>query len=129
MRIRTLLAAGGLAAAVVTGTAGTAAATPGNDGPANANGNGAVQAYGNTRTGGVQSPQIGLVQGSLNKPCLAVGKVNVGSLIGRFPLTVQDIGILSSPQNQQCTENSEQIKRDEPLSHIFSDNPIFSHNG
>ena len=137
MRIRTLLTACGLAAAVAAGTAGTATAAPGSDhgrghghGATTANGNGAVQAYGNTHTGGNQSPQIGLVQGSLNKPCLALaGKVNVGSLIGGIPITAQDINVLSSPQNQQCTENSSQTKGDEPLSHILSDNALLSGNG
>jgi hypothetical protein len=130
MRIRTLLAAGGMAVAVVAGSAGVAAAEPGHSGTRTHNGNGSVQAYGNTHTGGVESPQIGLVQGSLNKPCVAVaGKANVGSLIGLIPITVQDVNVLSSPQNQQCAENSTQAKRDEPLSHILSDIPILSGNG
>lgn len=118
MRIRTVLAACGLAVAAAAGTAGTACAA---DGPTTVNGNGSVQAYGNTFTGGNQSPQIGLIQGSLNKPCVALaGKVNVGSLIGLIPVTVQDVNALSSPQNQQCTENSSQIQGDGPLSHILS---------
>ncbi|WP_225845511.1 rodlin [Streptomyces sp. HPF1205] len=130
MRIRTLLAAGGLAVAVVTGSAGIAAAAPAHSGPGTTNGNGNVGAFGNTRTGGTQSPQIGLVQGSLNKPCVGLaGKVNVGSLIGVIPVTLQDLNVLSSPQNQQCTDNSAQIKGDEPLSHILSDDPILSGNG
>jgi hypothetical protein len=130
MRIRTLLAAGGLAVAVVTGSAGVAAAAPARSGPTTVNGNGETQAFGNTSTGGTQSPQIGFVQGSLNKPCVGLaGKLNVGSLIGLIPITVQDVNVLSSPQNQQCTENSTQAKGDEPLSHILSDIPILSGNG
>jgi hypothetical protein len=56
-------------------------------------------------------------------------KANVGSLVGVVPITVQDINVLASPQNQQCTENSTQAKGDEPLSHIADDIPILSGNG
>ncbi|MYS19110.1 hypothetical protein GA0115240_10483 [Streptomyces sp. DvalAA-14] len=131
MRIRTALAACGLAAAAVAGTAGSAAAL-GNDGSGttSVNGNSSVQAYGNTSTGGSLSPQIGLVQGSLNKLCLGVPvKANVGSLIGLIPVTVQDVNVLANPQNQQCAENSTQAKGDEPLSHVLSNIPVLSGNG
>ncbi|WP_269439777.1 rodlin, partial [Streptomyces clavuligerus] len=54
----------------------------------------------------------------------------VGSLIGLLvPVTVQDVAVLSSPQNQQCTENSTQAKGDEPLSHLLSNIPVLSGNG
>ncbi|MFE1957434.1 rodlin [Streptomyces sp. NPDC059479] len=93
-------------------------------------GNGAEQAFGNSVTKGDMSPQLGLVQGSLNKPCIGLPlKANVGSLIGLIPVTVQDINVLSSPQNQQCVENSTQAKGDEPLSHILDDIPVLSGNG
>ncbi|MFB7271404.1 rodlin [Streptomyces sp. NPDC056244] len=93
-------------------------------------GNGAEQAFGNSSTKGDMSPQLGLVQGSLNKPCVGLPiKANLGSLIGAIPVTVQDINVLSSPQNQQCVENSTQAKGDEPLSHILDDIPILSGNG
>nr|WP_203674341.1 MULTISPECIES: rodlin [unclassified Streptomyces] len=103
----------------------------GNDeGASTTNGNGAEQSYGNTHTDGVMSPQVGLVQGTLNKPCVGLPlKANVGSLVGLVPITAQDINVLSSPQNQQCTENSSQIKGDEPLSHILSQIPVLSGNG
>jgi hypothetical protein len=118
MRIRTALAACGLAVAAAAGTAGTACAA---DGPTTVNGNGSVQAYGNTFTGGTQSPEIGLIQGSLNKPCVALdGKVDAGSLIGLIPVTVQDVNVLDSPENQQCADNSSEIQGDGPLSHILS---------
>jgi hypothetical protein len=131
MRIRTALAALGLAAAVVTGTAGSAAAYGSEDnGTSTRNGNGSIQAYGNTVTGGNQSPQIGLVQGTLNKPCVALPvNADIGSLIGVIPITVQDVNVLSSSQNQQCAENSSQIAGDGPLSHVLSDIPILSENG
>ncbi|MFE4828807.1 rodlin [Streptomyces sp. NPDC056672] len=93
-------------------------------------GNGAEQAFGNSVTKGDMSPQLGLVQGSLNKPCIGLPlKANVGSLIGLVPIAVQDVNILSSPQNQQCVENSTQAKGDEPLSHILDDIPVLSGNG
>ncbi|MFF2653079.1 rodlin [Streptomyces sp. NPDC058045] len=125
------------AAAVAASVAGvTAAAAPqalavGNDhGTTSLSGNGAEQAYGNSSTHGDMSPQLSLVQGSLNKPCVGLpAKVNAGSLVGLVPVTVQDINVLSSPQNQQCTENSTQAKGDEPLSHILDDIPVLSANG
>ncbi|WP_328466321.1 rodlin [Streptomyces sp. NBC_00448] len=131
--IKKMLAGAALAASVVAvgATAAPQAMAIGNDeGTTTVNGNGAEQAYGNTQTGGTQSPQIGLVQGTLNKPCLGVPvKANVGSLIGLIPVTVQDVNVLTSPQNQQCTENSTQAQGDEPLSHVLSNIPVLSGNG
>jgi hypothetical protein len=130
MRIRNALAACGLAVSFVAGTAFSAAALGNDDGTTTANGNGSTQSFGNTTTGGTLSPQIGLVQGSLNKPCVGLPlAANVGSLVGIVPVTVQDVNVLSSPQNQQCAENSTQAKGDEPLSHILSDIPVLSGNG
>ncbi|MFD9825747.1 rodlin, partial [Streptomyces violascens] len=44
-------------------------------------GNGAQQAFGNSKTDGDMSPQLSLVQGSLNKPCLGVPvKANAASI-------------------------------------------------
>ncbi|MCL2554233.1 MAG: RdlA protein [Actinomycetia bacterium] len=130
--IKKMLAGAALAASVaaVGATASPAMAIGNDEGTTTVNGNGAEQAYGNTATGGTQSPQIGLVQGTLNKPCVGLPlKANVGSLVGIVPITAQDINVLSSPQNQQCTENSSQIKGDEPLSHILSNIPVLSGNG
>ncbi|PKV76982.1 rodlin [Streptomyces sp. TLI_146] len=93
-------------------------------------GNNAMQAYGNSATYGDMSPQIALIQGSFNKPCIALpAKANLQSLIGLLNIGVQDIPILSSQQTQQCTENSTQAKGDEPLSHILDNIPILSGNG
>jgi hypothetical protein len=131
--IKKMLAGAALAASVaaIGATAAPQAMAIGNDaGTTTVNGNGAEQAYGNTHTGGTQSPQIGLVQGTLNKPCVGLPlKANVGSLIGLIPITVQDVNVLSSPQNQQCTENSTQAKGDEPLSHLVDNIPVLSGNG
>ncbi|KFF96552.1 rodlin [Streptomyces europaeiscabiei] len=115
-------------AASITGLAAAAApqALADDGGTTSVSGNGASQAFGNSVTKGDMSPQLSLVQGSLNKPCLGLPiKANVGAGLA----AVQDVPILSAPQNQQCTENSTQAKGDEPLSHILSDIPILSDNG
>jgi hypothetical protein len=45
-----------------------------------------------------------------NKPCIGVPiKANIGSLVGLINIALQDIPILSAPQNQQCTEIVDQI--------------------
>ena len=128
-----VMAAAAVAASVVGVSAAVApqALAIGNDeGVHTANGNGAEQAFGNAQTKGLQSPQLSLLQGSLNKLCVGLPlKANVGSLIGAVPISVQDIPILSAPQNQQCTENSTQAKGDEPLSHILDNIPVLSGNG
>ncbi|AWZ09633.1 rodlin [Streptomyces sp. ZAF1911] len=93
------------------------------------NGNGASQIYGNQATYGNMSPQMALIQGSFNKPCIALpAKANVQSVLALVNVGVQDIPVLSSPQNQQCTENSTQAKGDEALSHILSNIPVLSGN-
>ncbi|MEV5938778.1 rodlin [Streptomyces sp. NPDC051994] len=101
------------------------------DGSTSFSGNGAKQAFGNSKTEGDMSPQLSLVQGSLNKPCLGVPvKGNAAAIVGVVPVSVlQDVPVLSAPQNQQCTENSTQAKGDEPLSHILNQIPILSSNG
>ncbi len=53
----------------------------------------------------------------------------MGSLVGVVPIAVQDVPVLSSPQNQQCVENSTQAKGDEPLSHVLDQIPVLSGNG
>ncbi|MFE3072711.1 rodlin [Streptomyces sp. NPDC059247] len=131
--IKKVMATAAAAVSIVGATA--AVATPalaiGNDGGTTSlSGNGAHQEYGNSATYGNMSPQFALIQGSLNKPCIGLpAKLNAGSLIGLVPISVQDINVLSSPQNQQCTENSTQAKGDEPLSHILDDIPVLSGNG
>ncbi|WUT60722.1 rodlin [Streptomyces sp. NBC_00683] len=115
----------------------SAAAAPsamaiGNDhGTTTVNGNGAESKFGNSATLGDQSPQLSLVQGSLNKLCVGLpAKANVGALLGVIAaVAVQDVNVLSNPQNQQCADNSTQAKGDEPLSHILNDIPVVSGNG
>ncbi|RKT08424.1 hypothetical protein BX286_6521 [Streptomyces sp. 3211.6] len=115
--------------------AGAAAAAPamaiGNDNGINTvNGNDAAQIYGNQKTAGDMSPQLSVVQGTLNKPCIALpAKVNAQSVVALVAnIGVQDINVLSNPQDQQCTENSTQAKGDEPLSHILDNIPVLSGN-
>ncbi|MFE1173399.1 rodlin [Streptomyces sp. NPDC058773] len=122
--------AGAAVAASLVGISAAAApqamAIGDHEGTRTVNGNGARSFFGNSTTRGSLSPQLGLVQGSLNELCLAAGKVPVQLLGG---LQVQDINLLSNPQNQQCTKNSTQAKGDEPLSHIADGIPILSGNG
>ncbi|MCZ1008326.1 rodlin [Streptomyces lydicus] len=130
--IKKVLATTAVAASVVgiSATAAPQAMAIGNhNGTSTVNGNGAKSAFGNSTTVGKMSPQLELVQGSFNKPCIALGKVNSQLVGGWWPAAMQDINVLSSPQNQQCAENSTQAKGDEPLSHIIDDIPILSGNG
>ncbi|MFD6438194.1 rodlin, partial [Streptomyces venezuelae] len=108
--MKKLFATAALAASVagVSGIAAPQAMAIGDDtGTTSVSGNGAEQVFGNSATHGNMSPQMSLVQGSLNKPCIGLpAKANIGALVGLVPIAVQDIPILSAPQNQQCTENS-----------------------
>ncbi len=119
-----------IAASVIGASAAAAPQALADDGGTTTfSGNDAHQVYGNSATYGNMSPQMALIQGSFNKPCIGLpAKLNVGG-IGAAGVALQDIPILSAPQNQQCTENSTQAKGDEPLSHILSDIPILSDNG
>ncbi|MGW5428546.1 rodlin [Streptomyces sp. NPDC004059] len=131
--IKKVLASAAVAASVIGASA--AAASPalaiGNDtGTTSVSGQGASQAFGNSTTFGNMSPQMALIQGSFNKPCIGLpAKVNAQSILSAVNVGVQDIPVLSSPQNQQCTENSTQAKGDEPLSHILDDISALSGNG
>ncbi|MFJ4716825.1 rodlin [Streptomyces sp. NPDC088785] len=125
-------------AALATSVAGLAAATAGqavalgdDQGTTSASGNASQSAVGNSVTEGSQSPQVGAVQGSLNKLCVGLPvKANAGSLVGVLvPVAAQDIPVLSAPQNQQCADGSTQAKGDEPASHILDDVPVLSGNG
>ncbi|MER0446475.1 rodlin [Streptomyces sp. Edi4] len=121
-------------AAAVSGVAMMAAPQAmaiGNDsGTTSLSGNGAEQAFGNSKTDGDMSPQMTLVQGSLNKLCVGLpAKADIQNIVALVNVGVQDIPVLSSPQTQQCTENSTQAKRDEALSHILDDIPVLSGNG
>jgi hypothetical protein len=128
--IKKVLAAAAVAASVV-GAASPAMAIGNNDGTHSESGNGASQSFGNSATYGHMSPQMALIQGSFNKPCIGLpAKANLQGLVGIAAVGVlQDVPILSAPQNQQCVENSTQAKGDEPLSHILDDIALLSGNG
>ncbi|MGP3972746.1 rodlin [Streptomyces sp. 8N114] len=115
----------------ISAMAAPQALATGNDtGTTTVNGNGADHNEGNAATYGNLSPQNQLIQGSLNRICaLPFEKINVGSLIGLIPITVQDVNILSAYQSQKCSDNSSQAKGDEPLSHILDDIQALSANG
>ncbi|MEU5050622.1 rodlin [Streptomyces sp. NPDC021096] len=130
--IKKVVATAVLAVSAVGGTAAPALAyggPHGGDSQDVANANGAMQSYGNTYTSGYMSPQMGLINGSFNKPCIAIGKIGLQGLAGAVPINLQDIPILSSQQQQQCTENSVINDGDDPLSHILDDLVILSGNG
>ncbi|WTZ40964.1 rodlin [Streptomyces sp. NBC_01390] len=131
--LKKAMAAAAVAVSVVgisAAAAPQALATADDGGTTSVSGNGAVSKFGNSLTKGDMSPQMSLAQGTLNKLCIGLPvKVNAGSIVGAVPIAVQDIPILSAPQNQQCAENSTQAKGDEPLSHILSDIPVLSSNG
>ncbi|GGN54551.1 hypothetical protein GCM10011579_013740 [Streptomyces albiflavescens] len=131
--IKKVMAAAAIAASVVGASAAAAPqalAIDNDGGVTTTQGTDAQQIYGNQETHGNMSPQMALIQGSLNKPCVGLPvKGNVGSVVGLVPVTaVQDVPVLSSPQNQQCTENSTQAKGDDSLSHILDNIPLFSGN-
>ncbi|MEJ1196005.1 MULTISPECIES: rodlin RdlB [unclassified Streptomyces] len=124
--IKKVVAYAAIAASVMGASAVTApqAMAIGDDsGPVSANGNGASQYFGNSATHGNMSPQMALIQGSFNKPCIAVADIPIGLL------AIQDVPILSDDLTQQCTENSTQAKRDGALAHFLEDVSILSANG
>lgn len=127
--IKKVVAYAAIAASVMGASAAAApqAMAIGDDsGPVSANGNGASQYFGNSMTTGNMSPQMALIQGSFNKPCIAVSDIPV-SVIGLVP--IQDLNVLGDDMNQQCAENSTQAKRDGALAHLLEDVSILSSNG
>ncbi|MEU3511701.1 rodlin [Streptomyces longwoodensis] len=95
-------------------------------GPSVANGNGASTSFGNSATKGDMSPQLSLVEGTLNKPCLALEDIQV-PIVNIVP--INDVPILSDDLDQQCSDNSTNAKRDGALSHILEDLSVLSANG
>ncbi|MER5949872.1 rodlin [Streptomyces sp. NPDC001904] len=132
--MKKVMASAALATSVVgisAATAGQALAIGDDLGTTSASGNGSQSEIGNSTTDGSQSPQVGAVQGSLNKLCVGLpAKANAGSLVGVLvPIAAQDIPVLSAAQNQQCADNSTQAKGDEPVSHVVHGIPVLSGNG
>ncbi|EST38866.1 hypothetical protein N566_05280 [Streptomycetaceae bacterium MP113-05] len=133
--LKKVFATAAVAASVVgaTGVAATPALAVGdlNENVTTQNGNGSDQIYGNTTTGGHMSPNMALVNGSLNKPCIAVPVTKTNALNGLGLVTGVNVNdVLTSQNNQNCTENSTQVDGDDPLSHLLSDGiPVLSQNG
>ncbi|NEB02030.1 rodlin [Streptomyces sp. SID13726] len=132
--LKKAMAVAAVAASVVGASAAAApqALAIGNDdGTTSASGNGAQSAFGNSVTKGDMSPQAGLVQDSVNKLCVGLPvKANAQGLVGVAAVGVlQDVPVLSAPQNQQCAENSTQAKGDEPASHLLNDLSVLAGNG
>jgi hypothetical protein len=124
--LKKAMAAAAAAASVVgmsVAAAPTALAIGNDNGPSVMNGNGATSSFGNSATKGDMSPQLSLVQGTLNKPCLGLSDTNVGVL---QIVNVQDVPILSDQLTQQCSDNSTQSKRDGALSHVLEDLSVLS---
>ncbi|MEU3448378.1 rodlin [Streptomyces thermolilacinus] len=124
--IKKFVATAGVAAAAL-GVSAPMAFAVGDHNVETQNGNFSEQAYGNTVTGGELSPQMGLVQGSLNKLCAGVPvEADVQNIVGLLVnVGVQDI--LNDTQNQQCAENSTAVKGDSALSHLVEN--VISENG
>ncbi|WP_308312507.1 rodlin [Streptomyces sp. ISL-11] len=119
------------ATVALTAAAATMATAPvlaAGDGQDVANGNGARTGYGNTVTGGHASPQMSGVQGSLNKLCVPIGKLGLQSLL-LINIGLQDIPVLTSQQQQQCTDTSTINDGDDPLSHLVDEIAVLSGNG
>ncbi|WP_128378799.1 rodlin [Streptomyces cavernae] len=123
--IKKVMAAAAIAASVVGASAAAAphALAADDDNSVNTtNDDSSQQSYGNLATHGNMSPQMALVQGSLNKPCVGVpAKAGAASLVGLVPVAVEDVPVLSPSSNQQCAENSTQIEGDDALSPLLDD--------
>ncbi|MYZ15237.1 rodlin, partial [Streptomyces sp. SID337] len=104
--IKKVMAAAAVTASVVgmsAAAAPTALAIGDDSSTETMSGNNAMQSFGNSATYGNMSPQMALIQGSLNKPCIGLpAKANIQNIVALVNVGIQDIPILSAPQNQQC---------------------------
>lgn len=69
---------------------------------------------------------MSLIRGTLNKPCTGMGKLGVQSLIALLDIRIQDLPVLTPPQ--QWVDNSTIKEGDDPLSHLLDEIPIISGN-
>ncbi|QLE75230.1 RdlA protein [Streptomyces rectiverticillatus] len=125
--LKKVMAATALTASAVGMIAGPAAAV--GDSRDVANANGARTGSGETLTGGYMSPQTTAVQGTLNDLCLGVGKLGVQSLLLLVNVGLQDIPVLTSQEQQQCTKGSVTGNGNNPLSHIAERISLVADNG
>jgi hypothetical protein len=65
---------------------------------------------------------------SATRPCIGIGKLGVQSVLALINVGVQDVPVLTSQQQQQCTDNST-IDNGDPVSHILDEIPVVSGNG
>jgi uncharacterized membrane protein len=130
--LKKAMAAAAVAASLIGMSAAVApqALAVNNDtGTTSESGDGASEAFGNSATSGNMSPQLSLAQGSLNKLCVGLpAKAQAQSILSAVNVGVQDIPVLTNPQNQQCAENSTQAKGDETLSDLLSNAAVLSTN-
>ncbi|WP_424889224.1 rodlin [Streptomyces sp. XH2] len=124
--LKKVMAATALTASAVGVIAGPAAAV--GDGRDVANANGARTDSGATLTGGYMSPQTTAVQGTLNDLCIGVGKIGVQGLLLNN-ISLQDIPVLTSQEQQQCTSGSVTGNGNNPLSHLAERISLLDHNG
>ncbi|MBG0855150.1 hypothetical protein I2W78_25720 [Streptomyces spinoverrucosus] len=125
---KAMVAAAAAASVIGMSVAAAPAFAVGDDsGPSVANGNGASSSFGNSATKGDMSPQLSLVDGSLNKPCLAAQDIPI-AVDAAIAGTLQDVPILSDHTQQQCADNSTNTKRDGALTHILEDLSVLSAN-
>ncbi|MFF7726661.1 rodlin [Streptomyces sp. NPDC008001] len=125
--LKKVMAATALTASAVGVFAGPAAAI--GDSRDVANANGARTGVGGTLTGGHGSPQLSAVQGTLNDLCIGVGKLGVQSLLLLINIGVQDVPVLTSQEQQQCTSGSVTGNGNNPLSHLADRISLLDHNG
>ncbi|MEV5380039.1 MULTISPECIES: rodlin [Streptomyces] len=125
--LKKVMAVSALTASAVGVIAGPAAAI--GDSRDVANANGARTDSGATLTGGRMSPQTTAIQGTLNDLCLGIGKLGVQSLLLVINAGVQDLPVLTSQEQQQCTNGSVTGNGNNPLSHLAERISLLDHNG
>lgn len=92
-------------------------------------GHDAKSEYGSTESGGKESPTMTALQGTLNDPCIGLSGLGLQSLLVGLDVGIQDVPVLTSQQQSQCTQNSTIQDGDDPLSHLLDRIPVVSGNG
>ncbi|MCC2274073.1 MULTISPECIES: rodlin [Streptomyces] len=118
-----------LATAALTASAAGAMAVPAVATGSATSGHDAKSEYGSTKTGGEESPTMTVLQGTLDEPCIALGRLDVNPVALILNIGVQDVPVLTSQQQSQCTQNSTIQDGDDALSHLLDGIPVVSGNG
>ncbi|MFF4409922.1 rodlin [Streptoverticillium reticulum] len=121
--LRKVLATAALTASAAGVMAAPAVASGGTQG------HDAKSEFGSTQAGGKDSPTLSILQGALNDPCVAIGRLNADSLLLILNIGIQDVPVLSAQHQSQCTENSIIQDGDDQLSHLLDRIPVVSGNG